>query len=139
MVFKRIGREWVVVIAAFFGAAFSIGDGAGWIEFLTGYNPEQKLVVSGVFILFAIIVIIRLVKLQKQLDEFKERKEIRITLDNLIGEGNKILSGLPNNLTNLQDFNKYSGNMNKCYRRSPNGDTYHTLTSESLKPSNTLF
>ncbi len=73
MWFKRIGREWVVLSVALIGAAFSIGDGAGWIEFIFGYKPPQEWVYSGVFILFAIIAIYRLVKLQAQIDESKER------------------------------------------------------------------
>jgi len=62
-----------VLGVALIGAAFCIGDGASWIEFISGYKPPQEWVYSGVFILFAIIVIYRLAKLQTQIDESKER------------------------------------------------------------------
>lgn len=71
MVFKRIGREWLVLGVALVGAAFSVGDGAGWIKFLSGYEPTQQQVVAGVFILFAIVVVIRLVKLQTKIDDMR--------------------------------------------------------------------
>ena len=60
-----------MLAAALIGAAFTIGDGAGWFEYLFGYKPEQKWVYSCVFILFAITVIVRLVKLQATIDRIR--------------------------------------------------------------------
>ena len=68
---KRIAREWVMLSAALIGAAFTIGDGASWIEFIFGHKPAQEWVYSGVFILFATVVIIRLVKLQSTIDRIR--------------------------------------------------------------------
>ena len=50
-----------------------VGDGVGWIEIIFGREPPQELVYLGVFIIFAIIVVIRLVKLQTQIDASRER------------------------------------------------------------------
>lgn len=74
---RRISREWGVIVAALVGAAFAIGDGAGWIEYLFGHEPAQEWVVFGVFILFAVIVIVRLVKLQTQIDETQDKIRLK--------------------------------------------------------------
>ncbi len=69
--------------AAFVGAAFTIGDGASWIEFIFGYKPPQEWVYSGVFILFAIIVLYRLVKLQTKIDNQNQGKGLLEQLERL--------------------------------------------------------
>ncbi len=50
---------------ALIGAAFTIGDASGLLE-KAGYEVSQKWIISAVFILFAIVVMVRLVRLQAQ-------------------------------------------------------------------------
>ena len=57
-----------MLASALVGAAFTVGDGAGWIEFLTSYKPTQQQVVAGVFVIFAIIALVRLVRLQSKIE-----------------------------------------------------------------------
>lgn len=60
-----------MLATAIISAAFVAGDGAGWIEDIFGYKPKQEWVYIGVFIIFAIIVIARLVKLQSKIDRIR--------------------------------------------------------------------
>ncbi len=62
-----------MIAVALLTSAFVVGDGAGWIEYIFGSSPPEKYVYASAFILFTIIAVIRLVKLQGQIDEGKER------------------------------------------------------------------
>ena len=79
-----------MLTTALIGAAFTIGDGAGWVELLSGHKPTKEWVFAGVFIIFTIIVMIRLVQLQTQID----KRQMRLSLDDFIGEGSHILARL---------------------------------------------
>ncbi|MDO8750373.1 MAG: hypothetical protein Q7K03_04445 [Dehalococcoidia bacterium] len=70
---RRLAREYVVVSALFIAAAFTILDGAGLVEAISGYKPAKGWLYPGVFILFAAIVVIRLVRLQVRIDATQER------------------------------------------------------------------
>lgn len=70
-ILKRIAREWLVITTALVGAAFMVGSGLGWIQYLSGITLDNLWINLGVFIIFAIIVVIRLVKLQSTIDEIK--------------------------------------------------------------------
>ena len=59
--------------AAGIATAFTVGDGAGWIEALTGNRPAKDLLYLAAFLLFGIAALIRLVHLQAELDKHKER------------------------------------------------------------------
>jgi len=56
---------------------------------------------------------IKNVEIQKKLDVLLEMQSRKQTLDGFIAEGNQIQSGLPNTLQRLEDFDKYSWNMDE--------------------------
>ncbi|MBM3143261.1 MAG: hypothetical protein FJ005_09535 [Chloroflexi bacterium] len=60
-----------MITSAFVGAAFMVADGTGLLEYLFNWKPNKAWVYVGVFALFAIVVLVRLVKLQATVDEVR--------------------------------------------------------------------
>lgn len=67
MLFRRIIGEWFVLMAALIGAAFTIGD-TSWLLQTLGVSAYERWLIPAVFILFAFIVMVRLVRLQSKIE-----------------------------------------------------------------------
>ncbi len=60
-----------MLASAIVAAAFGVGNASGWIKDLTGYEPKQGWIYVAVFLVFAIIVVRRLIKLQAKIDDMR--------------------------------------------------------------------
>jgi hypothetical protein len=69
-IFKRIAKEWLLLVTLFVGAAFIAGDISGWFERF-GIVPTSAWLYGIVFIVFGIVVIYRLVKVHSKIDEYE--------------------------------------------------------------------
>jgi hypothetical protein len=68
---KRIAREWVVIVTGLAGAAFIVSSSTGWLQYIFGYQPDSVWVYLAVFVVFVIVVMIRLTKLHSTIDKIQ--------------------------------------------------------------------